>query len=87
MVYNIMFHCFHTHPLKVTKRATGKVLELVVIDSTHMAVLDERNALTLYKLPSGGIEGHLVLPFRARRMAVSSSSSIIVLSAEQRSVF
>ena len=76
-----MFHCFHTQPLRINKRTTGKVIDLVVIDSNHIAVLDEHNALTTYRLPAGAVESHLVLPFKARRMTVSSTSNLIVLSA------
>lgn len=82
-----MFHCFHRQAIKVPKRSPNKLIAILPLHSNHIAVLDDRQTITLYKLPSGKAVRHLQLPFKPRRWAILSPDSIILLAAEERSVY
>jgi hypothetical protein len=82
-----MFHCFHRQTVKVPKRTPAKLIAILPLHSNHIAVLDESQTITLYKLPSGKAVSHLQLPFKPRRWAIASPDSIVLLAAEERSVY
>lgn len=82
-----MFHCLQRQSIKVPKRAPNKLIAILPLRSNHIAVLDDSQNITLYKLPSGKAVSHLQLPFKPRRWAIGSPDSIILLAAEERSVY
>lgn len=88
-----MFHCFHRQAIKLPKRTPVKLVAVLPLRNNHLAVLDATNTITLYKLPTGKVVSHLQLPFKPRRWTTATPSSllspesIILLAAEERSVY
>jgi hypothetical protein len=53
---------------------------MLPLENNCIVVLDENNNIMQYKIPSGDLVKHIFLPFRARRIVVASSTSLVALA-------
>lgn len=78
--YIIMFHCFSSQSVKLSKPNPGKVIHLLPLDNNTIITIDDNNSLVQYRLSSGGIITHILLHFKPRKIVAINNDSILALS-------
>lgn len=79
-LYIIMFHCFSSQSVKLSKPNPGKVIHLLPLDNNTIIALDDNNSIIQYRLASGAIITHILLHFKPRKIVAINSDSILALS-------
>ena len=86
-LYIIMFHCFSSQSVKLSKPNPGKVIHLLPLDNNTIVTLDDSNSLVQYRLSTGGIITHILLHFKPRKIVAINNDSILALSPEDRRLY
>lgn len=86
-LYIIMFHCFTSQSVKLSKPNPGKVIHLLPLDNNTIVTINDNNSLVQYRLSTGCVIAHIFLQFKPRRIVAINNDCILALSPEDRRLY